>query len=361
MDPRVILSTTLERDEISPIEALILMQEGDGVLPELFHIANELNTRSHRGVVTYVKSKHVHYTNICRAECSFCPFWRRKGHREAYTVTVERVLREVRAANGVTQVELQGGLNPELPPGYYYDLVSAIKSAFPKLHLHAFSPAEIFFVAKRWRLTPAAVLERLKEAGLDSMPGSGAEILNDKVRKKICPDKLRTSDWVDTVKTAHRCGIRTTATVLFGHIEDEIYLCEHLEILRNIQKETGGFTEFVPTPFIPDGSPLSRVNGHHKMVSEQQIQKVYAVSRIFFNRTIPNLQANWMQLGGLDHAMRALTAGANDLGGLTYTEDVIKPGSINGKRALSPEVVRHRVRRAGLTPRERDTMYNVIR
>lgn len=360
MDPRVILSTTLERDEISPIEALILMQEGNGVLPEIFHVANELNSRIHHGVVTYVKSKRVHYTNVCRAECSFCSFWRRKGQRGAYTLTVDRVVREIKSASGITEVELQGGLNPELPLSYYCDLIGAIREACPRLRVHAFSPAEVFYVSKRWRIPPLSILTQLKEAGLDSMPGTGAEILNDKLRKKICPDKLRTADWVDIVKTAHRLGIRTTATVLFGHVEDEIYLCEHLEILRNIQRETGGFTEFIPTPYIPEGSPLSRVNGHHKMVSEQQILKVYAISRIFFNRTIPNIQANWMQLG-FSNAIRTLGVGANDIGGLMYDDDVIKPAWVNGKRTLTAEAARHAIRRAGLTPRERDTSYRVIR
>jgi CofH subfamily radical SAM domain protein len=360
MDPRVILSTTLEREEITPIEALILMQEGNGILPEIFHVANELNSRVHRGVVTYVKSREIHYTNICRAECSFCSFWRRKGQRGAYALTVDRVVREVRSLNGVTEIRLQGGLNPELPLAYYCDLLRAIKAERPRVHLHAFSPAEVFYVSKRWRVPVAAILAQLQEAGLDSMPGNGAEILNDKLRKKICPDKLRTGDWVDIVKTAHRLGIRTSATVLFGHIEDEIYLCEHLEILRNIQKETGGFTEFVPTPYIPEGSPLSRVNGHHKMASEDQILKVIAISRIFLNRTIPNIQANWMQLG-VQNALRTLTVGANDIGGLEYDEDVIKHTSVNGKRSLSPEAARTAIRRAGLTPRERDTMYNVVR
>jgi 5-amino-6-(D-ribitylamino)uracil---L-tyrosine 4-hydroxyphenyl transferase len=359
MDPRVILSTALERDEIAPIEALILMQEGDGILPELLHVANEINQRIHHGRVSFVKSKTIHYTNICRAECTFCPFWRRKGQRGAYVLSIDKILREIKSFPDATVVEIQGGLNPDLPISYYVDLLKAVREKFPKLHIHSFSPAEVYFLAKRSRIPVASVLQQLKDAGLDSMPGTGAEVLNDKVRKKICPDKLRTSDWVDIVKTAHRFGIRTSATLMFGHVEDEIYLCEHLEILRNIQKETGGFTEFIPMPFIPDGSPLSQRNGHHKPIREEQVLKIYAISRIFFNRMIPNIQANWLHLG-FPNALRTLGAGANDLGGLMCAEDAIHPSSVNGKRILSSDCVRQAVRRAGLTACERDTLYSRV-
>ncbi len=356
MDPRVILSSALERDEIAPIEALILMQEGDSILPELQHVANELTQRLHHGRVSYVQSKSIHYTNICRAECSFCPFWRKKGQRGAYTLSIEKVLREIKASPDISVVELQGGLNADLAFSYHLDLLRAIKARFPKLHVHAFSPAEVHFLARRGRMPVVEVLRQLQEAGLDSMPGTGAEVLNDKVRKKICPDKLRTADWVDIVKTAHRLGIPTSATLMFGHVEDEIYLCEHLEILRNIQKETGGFTEFIPMPFIPDGSPLSRRNGYHRMIGEERVLKMIAISRIFFNRTIPNIQANWLHLG-FPNVLRSLGAGANDLGGLICADDAIHPSSINGKRVLSSGCVRQSVRRVGFTPGERDSLY----
>jgi 5-amino-6-(D-ribitylamino)uracil---L-tyrosine 4-hydroxyphenyl transferase len=356
MDPRVILSSALERDEITPIEALILMQEGDGILPELLHVANELNRRLHRSHVSYVKSKSIHYTNVCRAECSFCPFWRKKGQRGAYTLSLEKILREIKSAPDATVVEIQGGLNPDLPFTYHLEMLRAIRAKFPKLHIHAFSPAEVHFLAKRGRLPVIEVLRQLQDAGLDSMPGTGAEVLNDKVRKKICPDKLRTADWVDIIKTAHRLGIPTTATLMFGHVEDEIYLCEHLEILRNIQKETGGFTEFIPMPFIPDGSPLSHRNGYHRPPRDERVQKLYAISRIFFNRAIPNIQANWIHLG-LPNAVRTLGAGANDLGGLMCAEDVIHPSCVNGKRVLSTDCLRQAVRRVGCTAAERDPLY----
>ncbi len=359
MDPRVILSSALEREEIAPIEALILMQEGDTILPELQHVASELTRRLHRKRVSYVKSKTIHYTNVCRAECTFCPFWRKKNHRHAYTLTVEKVLREIKSVPDISVVELQGGLNPELTLPYYLDLLRSIRAKYPRLHIHAFSPAEIHFIAKRGRMPAIEVLRQMQDAGLDSMPGSGAEVLNDKVRKKICPDKLRTADWVDIVKTAHRLGIPTSATLMFGHVEDEIYLCEHLEILRNIQKETGGFTEFIPMPFIPDGSPLSHRNGHHKMIGENRILKMIAICRIFFNRAIPNIQANWLHLG-FPNVLRTLGAGANDLGGLICAEDAIHPSSINGKRVLSTDSVRHSVRRVGFTPGERDPFYKRV-
>lgn len=352
MDSKVILETALSRDEITAIEALMLLQEGKRISSELFEVADAINQRLNGGVVTYVKSKQIHYTNICRAECSFCSFFRKKGQRGAFTLTAGDVVRLLREAGAVKQVSLQGGLNPDLNLNYHLDVLRSVRQAFPSLHIHGYSPAEIHFVAKRARTTPYDVLRRFHDAGLDSLSGDSAEILNDKVRKKICPDKLRTSDWADIVRTAHKLGITSTATLLYGHVEDEIYLCEHLEIIKNIQKETGGFTAFEPIAFVPQGTELARTARIRHPVDADAVMRMFAVSRIFFSKLMRNLQVDWTKVG-LETAMRALGAGANDLGALAYDPYEIRLPSA-GRGVLAAPTVRRAVLKAGHTPQERD-------
>jgi cyclic dehypoxanthinyl futalosine synthase len=258
MDPKVILETARQREEISAIEALMLMQEGDAILPDLLETADLLNRRIHGGAVTYVRSKKIHYTNVCRAECRFCPFWRKKGARGAFSLTVVDVLRQIRESQPIRQIELQGGLNPDLTLPYFVELLRTVKSEYPNLHVHGFSPSEIHFVARRSRTTPFDVLKRLKSAGLDSLSGDSADILNDKLRKKLAPDKLRTNDWIDILRTAHRLGLPTTASILFRHIQDD-QLASISDVVKNLQKETGGIV--VRADSLPRRAPTCRTTG----------------------------------------------------------------------------------------------------
>ncbi len=351
MDPKVILETALNREEITAIEALMLMQEDDKILPRLFQTADTLNRRMNGDVVTYVRSKHIHYTNICRAECSFCSFWRRKGRKSAFTLTAQDIVRQIREANGVRQVSLQGGLNPDLNINYHIDALRAIRDAFPSIHIHGYSPAEIHFIARRARTSPADVLRRMRDAGLDSLSGDSADILNDKVRKKICADKLRTADWVDIIKTAHRMGIPSTATILFGHVEDEIYICEHLEIIKNIQRETGGFTSFEPIAFVPHNTALARSQKMRHPPKAERVLKMFSIARIFFSKLIRNLYVDWTKVG-LDLAARALAAGANDLGPLSHDQHEIRLPGENGRGGLPLPALRSVIIKAGRVPRE---------
>jgi FO synthase subunit 2 len=353
MDPKVILETALTREEITAIEALILMQEDDKILPQLFQVADALNRRISHNVVTYVRGKQVHYTNICRAECSFCPFWRRKGHKNAFTLPPEEIVRQVREAAGIKQVVLQGGLNPDLNLNYHIEALRALRDAFPSIHIQGYSPAEVHFVAKRMRTSPAEILKRFREAGLDSLSGDSADILNDKVRKKICSDKLRTADWVDIVRTAHRLGIPSTATILFGHVEDEIYVCEHLEIIKNIQRETGGFTAFEPIAFVPHNTDLGRSQKIRHPQPTSRVLRMFAISRIFFSKLIRNLQVDWTKLG-LDVSMQALGVGANDLGPLAHDAHEIRLPEVNGRGGLPVASLRSAIIKTGRVPSERD-------
>lgn len=353
MDPKVILETALNREEITAIEALMLMQEDDRILPQLFQVADALNRRISRNVVTYVRSKQVHYTNICRAECSFCPFWRRKGQKNAFTLSPDEVVRQVRDASGPRQVVLQGGLNPDLNLNYHLEMIRSLREAFPAIHIQGYSPAEIHFISKRTRNSPSDLLKRLREAGLDSLSGDSADILNDKVRKKICSDKLRTADWVDIVRTAHRLGIPSTATILYGHVEDEIYICEHLEIIKNIQKETGGFTVFEPIAFVPNNTSLGRSQKIRHLQPASRVLRMFAISRIFFSKLIRNLQVDWTKLG-LDLAIQALGVGANDVGPLAHDAHEIRIPEVNGRGGIPLASLRSAILKSGRVPVERD-------
>lgn len=352
MDWKIILETARHREEITAIEALMLMQEGDSILPDLLETADLLNRRLHSGAVTYVRSKRIHYTNICRAECRFCPFWRKKGQRGAYALSTVDLLRQIRDAQPVRQIELQGGLNADLTLPYFVESLKAIKSEYPNLHVHGFSPSEIHFIARRSRTTPFDVLKRLKSAGLDSLSGDSADILNDKLRKKLAPDKLRTNDWIEILRTAHRLGIPTTASILFGHIEDEIQFSEHLDIVKNLQKETGGIVAFEPIPFLPAGSDLAG-DRRYKPMTPERLLRAIAICRIFYAKTIRTLQLSWSKVG-LATLIRSLDAGVNDLGALSVDALEIKSAEANGKLSMPVSVVRSMIQKAGRNPVERE-------
>lgn len=290
MDSKLILDTALHREEVSAIEALMLMQdEAKASRSELLAVANILNQRINNNVVTFVRSKQIHYTNICRADCKFCSFYRKKSDKKTFTLSAAELVRAVREAGQIRQVVLSGGLNPDLTLNNHLEILRTLREEFPNLHLHGYSPADIHFIGRRARTTSYDVLRRFQSAGLDSLSGDSAEILNDKIRKKICPDKLRTADWIDIIKTAHRLGMPTTATMLFGHIEDEIHICEHLEIIKNIQRETGGIAAFEPSPFIPNNTALAREKKIRSVTPLENILRVIAISRVFFGRSIKNI------------------------------------------------------------------------
>jgi len=354
MDPNVILKSAIERQEVSAIEALMLMQQEDNVFADIFQVANEINRRMHQGVASFVHRAHVCYTNTCRASCKHCSLYRKKGDPEAFTLTPDDVVSRIAAGPARNDISLQGALNPELAVEYLVRLVQTVREEFPHAHIHAFSPTEIHFASRRARIPAKEILLQLREAGLDSMPGTGADILNDKVRKKISPDRIRTGDWVDIVKTAHHLGIRTTGSIVVGHVENEIHVCEHLEIIRNIQKETGGFVEFQIIPFQPEGTTFG--NSRPEPAPMQQILKLVAVSRIFFGSILPNIQVPWV-LTGLPEAIHCLSVGSNDLGGTHFQHGAYYQGIGTQSRYTSPEQIEKAILKAQRRPRQRDSVY----
>ncbi|OHB72045.1 MAG: hypothetical protein A2W23_05180 [Planctomycetes bacterium RBG_16_43_13] len=352
MNANTILESVLDRGDISAIEALVLIQEPDYMLPALIEAANTLNKRTNNNIVTYVKSKYIHYTNICRASCKFCSFYRKKGQRNTFTLSERSIIKTIKAANGIKEICLQGGLNPELSLNDHISLIRTIKEEFPNLHIQAYSPSEIYFIARQSKTTSFDALNKLKDAGLNSISGTATNILNDRIRKKFSPDILRTNDWIELIKTAHRLGITTTASMLFGHGGSEIHLCEHMDIIKTIQAETGGFTTFTPTPFIPNGTSIARNGSAKNSPSHNTIIKMFAIARLFYNKSIKNIQVDVTKLG-MQNTIRGLTAGANDIAPIAFDQYTIKSQHLSKELPLSIHTIKNAIIRANKIPMER--------
>ncbi|MFQ3670652.1 MAG: 5-amino-6-(D-ribitylamino)uracil--L-tyrosine 4-hydroxyphenyl transferase CofH, partial [Verrucomicrobiia bacterium] len=328
--------------------------------------ADELVRRRHGRRVSYVVNRNVNFTNICNVGCTFCGFQRRRGAPDGYTRTVEEVVERLEESPGIREVCLQGGINPELGFEYYEGLVSAIRERFPRLHLHGFSPMEIEFLHRRTGWSYEKVLGRLKEAGLNTIPGTAAEILVDEVRAEISGNKLSAGVWERIVRTAHGCGLKSTATVMFGHVETREHLAQHFERLKGIQEETGGFTEMIPLAFVPYRNRLGRrvvaAAGGRERFEAGLVEKarwLYPLVRVYFDRLIPNVQTSWVKLGPA-LAAESLGWGCNDFGGTLMEESITREsGGIHGE-ALTREEIRGWILSAGKEPVERDTMYEVV-
>ncbi|MCQ1537018.1 7,8-didemethyl-8-hydroxy-5-deazariboflavin synthase subunit CofH [Methanosarcina sp. KYL-1] len=326
---------------------------------ELFRFADELRTLAVGDEVTYVVNRNINFTSRCVGTCGFCAFRDNKG----YTLSLEEILAKVRVAAEAkaTEVCIQGGLLPEVGLDFYLDIVESIKAEFPEMHIHSFSPMEVYHASHISGIPVKEALFRLKKSGLDTMPGTAAEILSDRVREIICPSKLKTAEWIDVVTQAHAAGIPTTATMMYGHVETPEERIEHMLIIREIQKETGGITEFVPLPFMPYNNPIGE-----KMIREGRYAtpgledlKVYALSRILFHRHVDNIQASWVKLGK-KLAQFALHCGVNDLGGTLMEESISKSAGANHGEMISVEELEWMIHGAGRVPKERTTLYRGI-
>lgn len=327
---------------------------------ELFKFADELRDLAVGDTVTYVVNRNINFASRCVGTCGFCAFKDKNG----YVLSLEEIMAKVIEAKqaNATEVCIQGGLLPEVGLDFYLGIVEAIKAEFPEMHIHSFSPMEVYHAALISGITVKEALFRLRKSGLDTMPGTAAEILSDRVREIICPSKLKTWEWVDVVRQAHAAGIPTTATMMYGHIETPEERIEHMLIIREIQKETGGITEFVPLPFMPYNNPVGK-----KLIKEGRYAtpgledlKTYAISRILLNGHVNNIQASWVKLGK-KLAQFALYCGANDLGGTLMEESISKSaGASNGER-ISVEELEWMIHGAGRIPKERTTLYRGVR
>ncbi|RPJ41639.1 MAG: CofH family radical SAM protein, partial [Deltaproteobacteria bacterium] len=294
--------------EINEEEGLHLLRTRGREDEEIFALASRLNQNLNGRRVTYVQNRNLNFTNICTLKCKFCGFCRDESHPQALLLTAENLLRKIRETPGITEVCIQGGIHPRLEITFYVDLLRRIKEQHPTLHIHGISPQEIFSLSQRTGWPAARTIATLMEAGLDSMAGTAAEILVDRVRQMICPEKISSRQWVEIVKTAHRLGLKSTATILFGHIESPEEIIEHLTIIRRIQQETGGFTEFVPLLFIPYSTRLGSECSLSATVPWNFIKKVYALARIYLSPPFKNVQTSWVKLG-VERALDTLDVG----------------------------------------------------
>ena len=340
-------------ERIDGAEWLRLAREAS--LHQLGFLAHALRRRLHpQPVVSYVIDRNINYTDICISACTFCAFFKAPdaGGEVLSQEALATKIAETKALGG-TQILLQGGLHPDLPLSFYEDMLRFIKSCH--IHVHGFSPPEIHHFAQLSQLCTRAVIARLMAAGLDSIPGGGAEILSDRVRRKLAPNKCDADTWIRIMQEAHELGLRTTATMMFGHIETMEERLEHLQRVRDLQDKTHGFTAFIPWPFQPDHTPIAATRRIEKSSAVQYL-RMLALSRIFLDN-IPNIQASWVTQGP-KIAQLSLFFGANDFGSTMIEENVVAAAGVHFR--LSEEEIRHLVQDAGYTPRQRLMDYTLL-
>jgi len=324
--------------------------------------ADELRAGVCGDTVTYVVNRNINYTNLCAYKCQFCAFAKGKTDEDLrgapYVLDLEEIGRRAAEAwdRGATEVCLQGGIHPAFTGQTYLDVLRTVKDAVPDMHVHAFSPLEVTQGARTLGLGVEAFLRRLKDAGLGTLPGTAAEILDDEIRRQICPDKVNTLQWLNVVATAHRIGLRTTATIMFGHLEAPRHWARHLLAIRDLQQQTGGFTEFVPLPFVHMEAPLYRRGRARPGPTWREARLMYAVSRLVLHPLIPNIQASWTKLGETG-AAQMLQAGVNDLGGTLMNESISRAAGAAHGQELPPERMDALIRGTGRQPRQRTTLY----
>ncbi len=315
-------------------------------------------------VVTYVVNRNINYTNVCSFRCQFCAFSKGKLSEDLrgrpYLLSLEEVVRRSVEAweRGATEVCLQGGIHPQFTGDFYLDVCRAIKDALPQMHVHAFSPLEVTHGATTLGVPIPVFLERLRTAGLGSLPGTAAEILDDEVRAVICPDKLRTAEWAEVVAGAHHVGVPTTSTIMFGHVETYHAWARHLLVLRRLQRETGGITEFVPLPFVHAEAPMYLKGRSRRGPTYREAILMHAVARLALHPLIPSIQASWVKLGPTG-AAGALRSGANDMGGTLMNESISRAAGASHGQELPPETMESLIRSVGREPRQRTTLYGV--
>ncbi len=333
-------------------------------LAELCRVADGLRREVNGDEVTYVVNRNINYTNQCYFRCRFCAF--SKGPKslnlrgEPYLLDAAEVARRAREAweKGATEVCMQGGIHSRFTGNSYLEYLRAVKEEVPGMHVHAFTPLEVSQGARTLGLSVEAFLEELKEAGLGTLPGTAAEILDDEVRAIICPDKIDTAGWSDVMRAAHAIGLRSTTTIMFGHVEGPVNWARHLLVLREIQAETGGFTEFVPLPFVHMGAPLFLQGRSRKGPTFAEALKMHAVSRIALHGYIDNVQVSWVKMG-VEGAKACLEAGCNDLGGTLMNENISRAAGASHGQEMLPAELEAMIRDAGRIPRRRTTLYGV--
>ena len=365
-DPLV--SETLERalseKEITVEEASRLFYAKGIDFHLIGMVADELRKRRVGDMVTYVINRNINFTNVCIKQCGFCAFSRDFREDEVYFLPIEEIVRRAKEARafGATEVCVQAGLPPDMDASTYENICSAIKKEIPDIHIHGFSPEEVLYGATRSNLPVKEYLVRLKEAGVNSLPGTAAEILDQKLRDKISPGRISVKNWVEVIKTAHKLGIPSTSTIMFGHLETPEERARHIALIREIQKETGGFTEFVPLSFIHNEAPMYKHRLHDGIRSGadgNDVLLMHAVARIMLNNFINNIQTSWVKEGG-NMSQLLLLWGANDFGGTLINESISTAAGAQYGQLLKPKDIRRFVRQLSRIPAQRTTVYKII-
>ena len=362
-----ILTKALFGNEISEIEGAVLFncREKEKITDRaaIFSVADILRQRSKGDYVTFVVNRNINFTNICYMGCRFCGFAKRKEDSGSEWLEPSQVVERAQQAwdRGGTEVCIQGGLHPKMEGNYYRELVLAIKAALPDMHIHAFSPFEVWYGAVKSKLSYRDFLSDLKDCGLGSMPGTAAEILDTEVRQKLTKNKLSADCWEEIIRTAHDVGIPSTATIMYGHVDEPKHWAAHIALLREIQKDTGGFTELVPLSFVHTDSPLflNNPNSVRPGPTDHEVDLMHSVSRIMLNGFIDNIQVSWTKLGA-ERARNMLSLGVNDLGGTLMNESISRSaGSKHGQEITAAELCEI-IRSARRTPVRRNTIYKTI-
>lgn len=360
-----IIYKALVGEEISVEEGEYLFKIEDiDELSLLIVAADHIRREDVGDVVTYVINRNINFTNICNVWCGFCNFMAPEGDERAYFLTMEEIAQKTIEAweNGATEVCMQGGMHPDIDGRFYIEVIKTVKKAVPQMHTHAFSPFEIYYGAKTLNISEEDFIQMLKDVGHNTFPGTAAEILDEEVRRIIAPRKIPTEVWIRIIKKAHKAGMRTTSTIMYGHIDRPYHWAKHIAILRDIQKETGGFTEFVPLRYIPWNTRLYRHSKGKVRPGPTDLDqlKMYAVSRLMLRGWINNIQVSWVKQGP-QFAQFSLTAGANDFGGTLMEEHISRAAGANHGQYFPPEEFRRLTREIGRIPAQRTTTYDIIK
>ena len=365
VEVKEILESALESDDISSSDIEKLLQTQNLEYQSTILVADELRRRSSGNLVTYVVNRNINFTNVCIKRCGFCAFSRDYQGEQGYLLPISEIVRRAKEAweYGASEVCIQAGLPPKMKGDLYLKITDAIKKELPEIHIHGFSPEEVLYGSIRSKCSIQQYLSDLKSAGVGSLPGTSAEILDQDLRDKISPGRITVNQWKEVITTAHEIGIPTTSTIMFGHVETFKHIADHLVLIREMQKQTGGFTEFVPLSFVNSEAPmfLQRLNGTQNVKSGptgMDVIKMHAISRIVLNNWIPNIQASWVKEGDRMSQL-LLNSGVNDLGGTLINESIsTSAGALHGQ-LKPPSEFRGMIRDAGRIPAERFTDYQI--
>jgi 7,8-didemethyl-8-hydroxy-5-deazariboflavin synthase CofH subunit len=364
-DVRRILGRALEGSELTVDEGIRLTEVQGRELHALALVADEMRRRQAGDIVTYVVNRNINFTNVCIKHCTFCAFSRDHREEEGYFLPLDEVVRRAVEAwdMGATEVCIQAGLPPKLDGSYYVDLCRAIKAAVPEMHLHAFSPEEVLYGSTRADLSIPEFLKTLRAAGLGTLPGTSAEILDQEVRDRIARGRITVDQWIEVITSAHALGIRTTSTIMYGHVETPAHWIRHMDLLRAIQRQTGGFTEFVPLSLIHHEAPMYRrglVPGVREGATGVEVIKMHALARLILGPSFRNIQSSWVKEGP-KMAQYLLTAGANDVGGTLINESISTSAGAGFGQLVPPVELRRMIREAGRVPARRGTTYELLK